>query len=314
MSGRHALLPLHLEPVEMAGAAIEVAAFRKLSEARNRPLPTGVSPFRDRLADILRAGPAVPLQGFALSRMPAPPDPAVAWESLAPLSFDAEGLEGKGLFPNASGHPDTVSFDILRTRILSVMQDRGWRRVAISAPTHGCGTSFLSVNLALSMARRYGGRTILIDAHLRCPGLAALFGQVDAPALRDVLMGARPFASQLRRVGATLALGLNGSPVPDAAELLQSAEAARALAAMTAQFDPQTVVFDLPPMLAGDDAIGFLPQVDAVVLVIDATRTTAADITSCTRLLEGRTPLLGAVLNRARDHRPMRHRAGRRQH
>ena len=51
-------------------------------------------------------------------------------------------------------------------------------------------------------------------------------------------------------------------------------------------------------MLAADDALAFLPNVDAVLLVMRDGKTLQRDLTRTLELIEGK-PLLGTVLNRA---------------
>jgi protein-tyrosine kinase len=237
--------------------------------------------------------------------------PARVWESLAPVTTDAAWLTGNGLFPLSSTDPAPAAFDILRTRILLAFQENGWRRIAVTSPTHGCGKSLVAANLAFSLARRPGSRTVLMDLELRRPGLAPLFGLPDVGDLREFLTGVQPLESHFLRMGRTLALALNDTAAPDAAELLQAPDTTGALAAMMEQLDPEVVVYDLPPVLVSDDVIGFAPQVDAVLLVADGTQTTADEIKACERLFEGRVPLLGVVLNRAQDVRTARYRYGR---
>lgn len=70
------------------------------------------------------------------------------------------------------------------------------------------------------------------------------------------------------------------------------------------------MVIDMPPALGNDDVISMLPRLDAVLLVADGTRTTAEDIRACERLFEGRVPLMGVVLNRAKDSTARRYRYG----
>ena len=69
---------------------------------------------------------------------------------------------------------------------------------------------------------------------------------------------------------------------------------------MCDDMNPDQVLFDLPPVLGYDDFSAFLPRVDAVLLVADATRTTAAHIAACEDVINGHSQLLGVVLNRAR--------------
>jgi protein-tyrosine kinase len=287
--------------------------FRKLSEEKDRPVKPGANLFRHAAPESAAPGAAaepvanLPVLSFRHNAL----TPAKVWESLVPVTLDAAWLEGNGLFPNSSTDPAPGAFDILRTRILLAFQENGWRRIAVTSPTHGCGKSTVAANLALSLARRAGSRTVLMDLELRRPGLAALLGLRDVGLLRDYLTGTQPLEAHFQRVGRTLALALNDAPVADAAELLQAPDSTGALVAMLEQLDPEVVVFDLPPVLVSDDVIGFAPQVDAVLLVADGTQTTAEEVKACERLFEGRVPLLGVVLNRAQDVRTARYRYGR---
>lgn len=246
---------------------------------------------------------------FLAAPMLRPTNPDRVWESLTPVMLEPEVLAGNGLFPEAKQHSVTASFDILRTRLLHAMAERRWRRIAVTSPTHGCGKSLVAANLALSLARMPNCRTVLMDLELRNPGLAVALG-VNAGPLRDFLTGEQPLESHFRRLGRNLALALNSDPVAGSAELLHDNATADALDAMAEQLDPNVVIFDLPPALGSDDVIAMLPRVDAVLLVADGTRTTAEDIRACERLLEGRAPLMGVVLNRAQDRKTERYRYG----
>ncbi|MFN7224612.1 MAG: CpsD/CapB family tyrosine-protein kinase, partial [Paracoccaceae bacterium] len=229
-------------------------------------------------------------------------NPSRVWESLNSLPIDAHHLAGNGLFTEPDQSPAGSAFDILRTRISQAMQDRGWRRIGITSPTHGCGKSFTAANLALALARRPDSRVVLIDLDLRRPGLHTLFGASSPGALRDFLDGSQPMESRFLRVGKTLAVAFNGEAMPDASDILHSANTAQALDAMETQLDPEITVMDLPPILVSDDVLAMKGKVDAVLIVADGTQTTAKDIRACEALLDKRIPLMGVVLNRAQDH------------
>lgn len=228
-------------------------------------------------------------------------NPARVWESLNATTLKADTLAGNGLFTNPNDSAAGPAFDILRTRIVQAMTERGWRRLGVTSPTHGCGKSFTAANLALALARRPGSQTVLIDLDLRRPILHSLFGLTPTGALRDFLDGTQPMEALFVRVGRSLALGLNGEPVPDAGDVLHAPDSRSALEAMEVQLDPELVVIDLPPALVGDDVIAMADKLDAVLIVADATKTTAKDIRACEALFEGKVPLLGVVLNRAQD-------------
>jgi Mrp family chromosome partitioning ATPase len=271
-------------------------------------LDRAVSVFRRHAAQgasqgtVLAPPAVVPKPESPFRRLSLPSvNPARVWDSLNALQPDGQWLQRNGLFPNASLDPASAAFDVLRTRIVQALGDRGWSRVAVTAPTAGCGTSFVAANLALSLARRPDSRAALVDLDLGKPSQSHLFGQPDAPALAEFLRSEQPLESQLVRLGRTLALGLNGQAVADPATVLHHPAFAGALEALREQLAPDVVLLDLPPVLGRDEVISVLPHVDAVLLVTDGTRTAPDHIRAVERLLAGRTPILGIVLNRAQD-------------
>ena len=228
-------------------------------------------------------------------------NPARVWESLSPVTLSPEVLAQNGLFLEVSDHPAAVAFDMLRTRLLHGLAVKNWKRIAVTSPTHGCCKSFVATNLALSVARRPSSRTALIDLDLRRPELAHLLGIKQEHALSEFLSGEQPLESLFHRYGRTLALGLNGIPVEKASETLHDPDTVAALYAMLEQLDPEVVIYDLPPVLVSDDVLALAPCVDAVLLITDGTKTSPDEIRACERMLEGRIPLMGVVLNRAQD-------------
>ena len=284
-----------------------------MSEDKSHDRP----PQRGPVASLFRPGqivsaPAMTLdlvKGREIFTAPLAPlrvNPAKVWESLSAVQFSVEKLQGNNLFPLPSNQPAALAVDQLRSKILHGLATKGWKRIAVTSPTHGCGKSFVATNLALSLARRPASRTALIDLDLRRPQLAGLLGLTDLPEFADFLTGDQPLESVFRRFGRTLALGLNGTPVEMAAEMLHSPERAVALSALVEQLDPEVVIYDMPPALGTDDVLAMAPSLDAVLLVADGTKTTAEDLRACERLFEGRIALMGVVLNRAQERSAQR--------
>lgn len=235
-------------------------------------------------------------------------NPMRVWESLGAVALDPAHLAAHGLFLAASDHPAASGFDMLRTRLLHGLAEKGWRRVAVTSPTHGCGKSFVATNLALSLARRPASRTVLIDLDLRHPEIARSLGIAEDRALGEFLSGEQPLEGVFRRYGQSLALGLNATAIERASETLHDPDTVAALAAVVEQLDPEVVLYDLPPALVSDDVLALGSSVDAVLLVTDGTRTSPGEIRAVEKMLEGRIPLLGVVLNRAQDFNAGRYR------
>ena len=64
------------------------------------------------------------------------------------------------------------------------------------------------------------------------------------------------------------------------------------------EFRSHIVVFDMPPLLIGDDVISVLPQMDAVLLAAGVGQTLVPDIKECQKYLKS-TPVVRVVVNRA---------------
>jgi protein-tyrosine kinase len=224
------------------------------------------------------------------------------WDALplVPPGVRRHFLSGAPLVNYFRRDPAAKAFDLLRTRLLQALRANGWSRIAIASPTSGCGTTFTAVNLAQSLARVPGSRTVLMDLNHRNPGIASMLEMDDAGDMGGYLAGEVPLTQHLKRASRTLALGLTAGPALNAAEILHDARCGETLDHMAEALHPGVVIYDLPAILAHDDLAAFLPQVDGVLLVADGTQTQARHIAACERILEGQTQVLGIILNRAR--------------
>lgn len=229
------------------------------------------------------------------------PNPDMALNRLRAVSLDPVRLARNRVVTADRSDPAHVAFDVLRTRLLRALRAKGWSRVAITSPTPGCGKTFVASNLALSLSRQASCRTVLMDMDLRLPSLATRLGIGYPGDIQDFLMGRRSVEAHFQRVLPNLVVGLNESPVADAAELLQEPTTALTLGAMRTALRPDVVIYDLPPTLVCDDVLAFLPQVDGVLLVAGGGLSSAEDIRKCERLFADQVPLLGVVLNMAED-------------
>lgn len=226
---------------------------------------------------------------------------AAAWQAMEPAELDQAHLERNRVITHARHDQAHAAFDVLRTRILRVFQKHGWSRLGITSPSKGCGKTFVASNLALSMARHADCRTILMDLDLRLPTLSKVLGIEQLEPMDWFLSGDVEPEQYLRRAEPNLALGLSAKKVVNPAETLLSPQASGALEHMRAKLAPNIIIYDLPPMLAADDVMGFLPQLDCVLLVVGGGTTRPDEITECERLLADQTHLLGVLLNKSED-------------
>lgn len=191
-----------------------------------------------------------------------------------------------------------VPFDMMRTRVLSSARSSDWKVVGITSPTPGCGKTVTAINLAFSFARQKDNRTVLIDADLRRPMVAKNLGITSNHSMGRFFSGDEPIEDHFLAFGDTLAIGSNNRRSLHSAEILQDRKAVEAMKFLDRSLRPNIVIVDMPPMLATDDVIAFLPNLDAILLVAAAGTTKTKEIDECERDLAARTNVMGVVLNK----------------
>ena len=222
-----------------------------------------------------------------------------AASELAEISISARVARNHRL--NAvSGNPLAGPYDLLRSRALHIMGENGWKRLAITSPTPGCGKTTVTANLALSFARQTDVTIVLLDLDLRRPALHKVFGHKPQSSLNDVINGEVSVADHFVRFGTNLIIGLNSEPAQNPSELLQSRRTKGFLARIEAAFRPDIMIFDMPPMLGNDENVGFMQNVDCSLLIGAADLTTTTQLDLCEKEISELTNVLGVVLNKCR--------------
>lgn len=195
--------------------------------------------------------------------------------------------------------PSSLGFDLLRTQVLQKMEERGWRTLAVTSPASGCGKSVVAINLAMSIAHQTGRTSMLVDFDLRRPRVAEYLGLSATPSLNEVLCGEVPLAQALVNPGIPRMVVLpTGRPEAKPAELMASKRVATMIRELRERYHDRVVMFDLPPILAVDDAMAVLPHIDCVLMVVGDGDVTQAEVKESLRYLAG-VELLGVVLNKA---------------
>lgn len=252
---------------------------------------------RDAQPNQSRPRPAAQAAPAAAASSAARPD---AWEALEELRVDPKQMH-RNRIAAFEGGVDSAPFDLLRTRMLQQARQNGWRRIALVSPHSNCGKSTTAANLAFSLARQRNLNSIIFDFDLRRAGLTRIMGQRPPLGMADVLEHKTEFSEQGRRYGANIAFGLNGgsrSSFPS--ELLQSPATGQVLEDITTQYEPDIMLFDMPPLMASDDNFGFLQNVDCALILVTAEKTPMSQIDVAERHVAELTNVMGIVLNKCR--------------
>lgn len=190
----------------------------------------------------------------------------------------------------APDSPAAEQYRVLHHRLLRLAARRPLRVVAVTSAGRGEGRTTTAANLAVTAARE-GRATVLVEADLRRPALAALLGLAPRAGLADVLDGRAELAQAITRLG-PLAV-LCAGDVRDAAETARSPRATALLEQLRASYD--LVVLDAPPALAFSDGDRLAAGADGAVLVVRAGMTPRQVVRLALESLGERTA--GIVLN-----------------
>lgn len=255
----------------------------------------------DKAAASQGAGPSSTGRGAAASS-PRPPSGLGAasdlWSSVRALEVDQKAMDRSRSVSHVGEHPARISFDILRTRLTKLLRENDWTRLAVTSSAKGAGKTFVSLNLALSLARNPDNSVMLFDLDLRAPGLSKALHTPERLHVDKFLKGEIEPQNYLRRIKDNLLVGLNSRSIPNSAELIQSETAKEILDATIAAFKPTAVIFDLPPLMVSDDTIGVLEQADGALLIAAAGETRTKEIAESEQLILEHTNLLGVILNK----------------
>ncbi|MAC81908.1 MAG: exopolysaccharide biosynthesis protein [Rhodobacteraceae bacterium] len=221
------------------------------------------------------------------------------WQALQPLELNKTKLVRNRIVA-LQADVSSAPFDVMRTRLLQQARKNNWRRIAIVSAHEASGKTTVTTNLAFGLARHRGIRTVVVDLDLRRYGLSHLFDRATPPSVVDVLEERVPFADVARRHGSSLAFCIGATPTPNAGEILLSDQTQTVLKTMEADYEPDVVLFDLPPLNVGDDTQGFLTRVDAALILAEAEKSTVAQIDVAERQVAELTNVMGIVLNKSR--------------
>ena len=195
--------------------------------------------------------------------------------------------------------PRATPFRILRTQVLHTMRDNEWTSLAVCGPTRGIGKSLIASNLAISISLEVNQTVLLVDLDLRRPSIHHYFDFEPECGLLDYLQGEANLKDMFVHPPFKRLVVLPGRGTStDSSELLSSPRMISLLKDLKSKYESRIIIFDMPPLLDLDDAMVFLPNVDATLLVVENGKNTQSEVEKSMRLL-GATNLIGTVLNKA---------------
>ncbi len=205
------------------------------------------------------------------------------------------------------------SYRSLRTNLNFACREDNIKVVVFTSATPREGKTTSIVNLAITIAQT-GQRVLLVEADLRKPVIANMFGIDQTPGLTDALMGDHDWVKSVKTIADIMMGKLNideiletpgmdnlhiipsGTIPPNPAELINSKIIDDFIAWAKSNYD--FILMDAPPILAATDAALLGSKVDATIIVYRVGKIARVTLRRAKSQLENvKARILGVVLN-----------------
>lgn len=208
------------------------------------------------------------------------------------------------------------SYRAMRTYLQYQLAEKEIKSFMITSTSPGEGKSTTAVNLAMTLAQ-VGKKTLLVDADLRKPKIATVFGLERESGLSNIILGTSPWRDTIRTVTDIMMgkLGLkniimtpgidnlhiitSGSVPLNPSELLNSNSFSDFIREVEGEYE--VVILDTTPVLPASDAVILARKVQGVIMVYQVGKVARGALKRAKTQLESvKAEVLGVVLNRLR--------------
>ena len=266
-------------------------------QVRTAGLPIGQSGLPDRTADIPLSAPSLVPRG-ALT------DPAAGMLQ-GPVSIDAVSLERAGMVDwsrtrtRISEEFRLVQRQIIRSAFGPGAEPGFSNLLLVTSARPGEGKSFMSTNLAGSIARQGDHHVLLVDSDSKRDSICYSLGLAQARGLLD--LAANPKLDPAPLIVKTPIERLSILPVgrerERSAELFSTKEMTRLIQSLGRRYADRLLILDAPPCLSTSDPAVLAQVVGQILFVVEADRTQRDEIEASLDLIQA-CPTITMVLNK----------------
>lgn len=223
---------------------------------------------------------------------------APAYTKSSQVFFDQGALVENKCVCITHGANEIDNYKVLRAQIMQRTKEKGWNTLMVTSAQPGEGKTLTAINLAITLAKEFNQTVLLVDCDLRKQDIHKRFGYDSDRGLGDFLLNDCSLNEIISWPGVEkMTLISGGQTIQDSTELLGSPQMKSLIVEMKERYADRYVIFDLPSLLDGADAITFAPLVDAILVVIQAGRNSSKEINKALEFVP-QEKMLGFVLNR----------------
>lgn len=229
---------------------------------------------------------------------------APQYKQVRTVQLDPNVIAANRIVSMVPDAPEIDFYKILRTQIQHRTKDKNWRTIMITSVNPGEGKTLTTINLAITFAKEFNQTVLLVDSDLMRQNVHKYLGISSDKGLTDYLVNERPLKDYIIWPGIDqLTLISGGKTIHNSSELLGSPQMKALVQEMKIRYDNRYVLFDVPPVLGGADAIVLAPLVDGIIMVVVEGETSIHDVKNALALLP-KEKFLGFVLNRQKTPMP----------
>ncbi|MBO9490469.1 tyrosine-protein kinase family protein [Endozoicomonas sp. G2_1] len=230
------------------------------------------------------------------------------------LNLDTQDLSERGfLIDTGSRKSIKDEFRQIKRKLLNNAFGAGSKMltngnlVMVSSSKPNEGKTFVSINLALSIALEQDKTVLLIDADVLRPSVNRELGLDSKPGLIEYLLGEKTDISEILYSTNINKLKLipAGEPHHLSNELLASDKMASLAQELANRYPDRIVIFDCPPLIGVTETLVLANLMGQALVVVEESKTKLADIKQATESINENVAV-GLVLNKAtRSHQDM---------
>jgi capsular exopolysaccharide synthesis family protein len=226
--------------------------------------------------------------------------PPIVYTATKTVEVTDDTMRAQRLITGFEGGAFVDAYKMLRTQVVQQCRQKGWNVLGVTSPTPHAGKTLTAVNLSLALAMDLAHTVLLVDADMRRPGVHQAFGMESCPGLTEYLFDEIPLEQLLVHPGIGRFVFLpGGRAITNSAEALASPKMGALVEELKHRYPARLLVFDLPPLLSRADVLGFVPHIDAILLVTEEGRTGSKEVERAMTALKGSVPVLGGILNKS---------------